>query len=116
MDGSFEVVKASPALYSTRVDSSVLRASFWSLTVFPLLHEILHTLVGQVLVEPLIVNLDHRCIHTRTQALHLLQSKQAILRSFIQIDVSEILDGLDDILGLLRVRISYDLRHEGDRE
>jgi hypothetical protein len=45
-----------------------------------------------------------------------LQSKQAILRSFIQIDVSEILDGLDDILGLLRVRISYDLRHEGDRE
>ena len=79
MDGSFEVVKAGPALYSTRVDSSVLRASLWSLTVFPLLHKILHTLVGQVLVEPLVVNLDHWRIHTSTQALHLLQSKQTVL-------------------------------------
>jgi hypothetical protein len=43
------------------------------------LHEVLHALVGEVLVKPLVVHLDHWCVHARTQTLNLLKRKQAIL-------------------------------------
>ena len=79
MDRSFEVVETSSALDSTGVDPSILRANLRGFSVFPLLHKVLHTFVGKVFIEPLVVYLDHWRIHTSTQALHLLQSKQTVL-------------------------------------
>ena len=93
-------VETGAALDSDRVCSAVLRSNLWLLAVLPVLHELGHRVVGQIFVEILAVDLDHRCVDASAEALDLLQSEKSIFTGLSQLNAIEILDSFDDVLRL----------------
>ena len=93
-------VEAGAAFDSDRVCSAVLRSNLWLLAVLPVLHELGHRVVGQIFVEILAVDLDHRCVDASAEALDLLQSEKSIFTGLSQLNAIEILDSFDDVLRL----------------
>ena len=55
--------QASAAFDAERVNAAVLRANLWLLAILPVLHQLRHRLVSQILVEILVVYLDHRRVN-----------------------------------------------------
>ena len=93
-------MKRGASLDAARVDSTVLRANLGLLAVFPVLHELCHRVVGQILIEVLIVDLDHWGVHAGAEALNLLQGEQTICAGLVHLHIVEVLDGPDNVLGL----------------
>ena len=77
-----------------------MRPFLWLLPVFPVLHHLSHGVVGQVLVEPFVVDLDHGGVGASSEALDLLESEEAISAGLTVLDIVEVLDSLDDVLSL----------------
>ena len=57
----------------------------------------MHRVVGQVFVEVLVVDLDHRGVDTCTKALNFLQSEESIFAGLVHANVSKVFHGLNDI-------------------
>ena len=93
------IFQTSSTLNSTWVDSAVLGAFYWLTTFLPFFHHCLHWVVCKILIDPLIVNLDHRRIDASSKTFHFLKSKQAIGRCLIHFNVGEILHSLYNVLG-----------------
>ena len=92
--------QARAALRTLRVFATVLWAGLRLLTILPLLHQVLHALVGQIFVEPFVVNLDHGCVDASAQALDLTQVEQTVSRGLLVINVGKVLDSLDNLVSL----------------
>ena len=106
-------VEGGAALDAEAVDSAVLGAVRWLFAVFPVLHELCHGLVGQIFIEVLIVDLDHRSVDASTKALDLLERKQTISAGVAHSHSVEILHCLDDVSCLQTViELSIEWVHE----
>lgn len=95
-----DLVQGGAAFGAQRPLSLDLGAEVGRLAVLPVLHELGHAVVGQVLVEVLVVHLDHGGVHARAQALHLLHGEEAVFGGLALANVSEVLDRADDFAGL----------------
>jgi hypothetical protein len=51
------------------------------------------------LIDILVVDLDHGCVHTCAEALDLRHGEQAVLAGAVHLDPSVVLDGLDYVSG-----------------
>ena len=92
---------------SARVDAAVLWSNLRLFAIFPVLHQLRHGLVGQILIEILVVHLDHWSVDTGTQAFDLRQSKQTICTSLVVIDIVEVLDRTDYLSSLQTNKINH---------
>jgi hypothetical protein len=51
------------------------------------------------LIDMLVVDLDHGCVNTCSEALDFRHGEQAVLTGAIHLDSCVVLDGLDDVSG-----------------
>ena len=98
--GLAEEAGAALLAESTRVDPSILRALLWLLSILPVLHQLSHRVVSEILVEPFVVDLDHRGVDAGAEALDFLQSEKTVSASLVIFNAIKILDCLDDLSGL----------------
>lgn len=77
-----------------------MRAVLRLFAILPVLHELGHGVVGEVLVEVLVVDLNHGGVDAGAQALNLLKGEQTISTGLVQFNAIEILNSLDDIASL----------------
>ena len=123
-DGSSRLSMETGAAFitkSARVNSAVLGTDCRLFAIFPVLHELSHGVVSEILVEVLVVNLDHRGVDAGAEALDLLESEKAISTGITFSHVIEILDSLDDLTSLqpqnlMRKYRRVNLHHESCRE
>ena len=90
-------VETGTALDTARVDSAVLGADLGLFAVLPVLHQLGHRVICQILIEVLVIDLDHRGVDAGAKALDLLQREQTILTSLIHVNSIEVLDSLDNV-------------------
>ena len=113
-DGSLRLFKEAGATFlaePARVDPSILRAFLWLLAILPVLHHLRHRFVREVLIEPLVVHLDHRGIDAGSEALDLLQREETVSARLIISDIIEVLDGLNNFSGLSISIKTIEIRH-----
>ena len=105
-------VQRGATLRPARVLSVDLGSLLGLLSALPLIHDVYHALRGQILkthtqlkqrmqraylVDVFVVDLDHRCVDACSEAFNLADSEQTVLAGLIHIDVSMLLDSLDDV-------------------
>jgi len=58
----------------------------------------LHGIIGEVLVEVFVVNLDHGGVGARSKALHFLKSEETVSTGLAILNVRKVFDSLHDVL------------------
>ena len=94
------VIEAGSTLNATRPLPINLRAFLWLLSILPVLHQLSHRIVSEILVEPFVVDLDHRGVDAGAEALDFLQSEETVSASLVIFNAIEIFDCLNDLSGL----------------
>ena len=78
----------------------------------------MHGVVGEVLIEVFVVNLDHRSVGAGSKAFHFLQSEEAVFTSLVHmLDSREVFHSLNNVLSLNKVvndiGFTYTSEHAG---